>query len=47
MSKFSTPFMRKSPLHAHQGPCWDGWVRDHSKKAGKDNSCKKPGEKNK
>ncbi len=36
---------RKSPLHSHQGPCWDGYVRDHSKKEGEPKSCYKPGKK--
>jgi hypothetical protein len=36
------PSRMSSPLNSHQGPCWDGWVRDHSKKAKTDGSCVKP-----
>ena len=47
MSKFSTPFMRKSPLQAHQGPCWDGYVRNYDVPQGAPGSCKKKGQKKK
>ena len=37
MSKFSTPFMRKSPLN--KGRCWDGYEPTPGVKAYEDGSC--------
>lgn len=42
LKESQAPSRMSSPLNSHQGPCWDGWVRDHSKEPKTDGSCVKP-----